>query len=142
MVRSFLLDLCTVFISLETVVVVGHTGCGGADACLKAGQSLDVSTAVSGNITTIASHPPDYPLNRWLEPLTRLVSTLPLAGKSHDEALAIVVDANVVMQVENLALAEIIQEAWKKGHAIRIHGWVYDIKTGLIRDLEVCKGPE
>ncbi len=120
-------------------MIVGHTRCGGAEACLKATQTPNFN--LDGDIATIDSHPDDFPLNRWLEPLTRLVSTLPLAGKSQEEALPIVVDANVVEQVEKLALSDIIQGAWKNGHPVRIHGWVYDLRTGLLRDLGVTKGP-
>ena len=127
-------------IPIFIVVIVGHTSCGGAVACLKAAQTPNLN--LDGDIVTIDSRPGDSPLNRWLEPLTRLVSTLPLAGKSQDEALSIVIDANVVEQVERLALSKTIQGAWESGHPVRIHGWVYDLRTGLLRDLGVTKGPK
>jgi carbonic anhydrase len=141
MVRSFPPQLVHFEIPFffSIVVIVGHTSCGGAEACLKAAQTPNFN--FDGDIATIDSHPDDFPLNRWLEPLTRLVSTLPLAGKSQEEALPIVIDANVVEQVERLALSKIIQGAWENGHPVRIHGWVYDLRTGLLRDLGVTKGP-
>ena len=47
------------------------------------------------------------------------------------------VELNVVEQVLDLVKTSIIQNAWKNGHQIQVHGWVYDIKDGFIKDLEV-----
>jgi carbonic anhydrase len=47
------------------------------------------------------------------------------------------VELNVSEQVLDLAKTSIIQSAWKKEQQIHIHGWVYDIRDGLINDLKV-----
>jgi carbonic anhydrase len=47
------------------------------------------------------------------------------------------VELNIVEQVHDLGKTSIIQNAWEKGQSLRIHGWVYDLKDGLITDLNV-----
>lgn len=129
--------------SPPAVVIVGHTECGGAAACLAAAQSSSLS--LEGPITTIGSLPVESSLNRWLEPLTRLAASLHLSSIPHAEALPIVVEENVKAQVENLAKTQAINDAWtkgtRKGQNVWIHGWVYDLATGLLKDLNISRGP-
>jgi carbonic anhydrase len=126
-----------------TVVIVGHSECGGAAACLGAAQnpSLDLNHAIA----TVPSLPADASLNRWLEPLTRLTASLGLSSTPHQEALPVVVEENVKMQVAELAKTVTITDAWtkgtRKGQKVWIHGWVYDIATGKLKDLGVSQGP-
>lgn len=131
------------YLGVEHVVIVGHTECGGAAACLGASQvpNLDLSKPIA----TVPSLPADSSLNRWLEPLTRLSAGLQLSSAPHAEALHVVVEENVKMQVAELAKTHAITDAWtkgtKKGQDVWIHGWVYDISTGKIKDLHVSQGP-
>jgi len=123
-------------VKVDHAVVVGHTNCGGAAACLSASQSGDFETTVPGN-------PPSVHLNKWLASLTRLAASLDLSGKSPAEALDAVVEENVKVQVQNLAKAEPILAAWKEtGRKLHIHGWVYDLEKGQLKDLQVSQGPE
>jgi len=130
-------------LGVENVVIVGHAKCGGADACLKAAQAPNFNPSVPG--ATIADEPVDSPLNEWLWPLTLLAHSLGLPGID-DESLATLVEENVKLQVENLAETETITKAWGVGthkkQKVFIHGWVYDLGTGLLRDLEISRGPE
>ena len=48
-------------------------------------------------------------------------------------------ELNVMKQVENLSHTRIVQNAWEKGRPLSIHGWVYRLGTGLIRDLQVSR---
>ncbi|KAJ2920895.1 hypothetical protein H1R20_g2157, partial [Candolleomyces eurysporus] len=131
------------YLGVEHVVIVGHTECGGAAACLGASQnpSLDLKNAIA----TVPSLPADSSLNRWLEPLTRLAASLGLSSTPHQEALPVVVEENVKMQVDMLAKTVTINDAWTKGtpkgQQVWIHGWVYDIATGKLKDLNVSRGP-
>ncbi|KAJ3538366.1 hypothetical protein NMY22_g5199 [Coprinellus aureogranulatus] len=131
------------YLGVEHVVIVGHTECGGAAACLGAAQnpSLDLSKPIA----TVPSLPADASLNRWLDPLTRHTASLGLSSTPHAEALPVVVEENVKRQVENLAKTVTITDAWtkgaRKGQDVYIHGWVYDISTGKLRDLNVTRGP-
>jgi carbonic anhydrase len=44
---------------------------------------------------------------------------------------------NVIEQVSNLAQTTIMQDAWTRGQDVTVHGWIYDIRDGLLRDLHV-----
>lgn len=126
------------------VVVVGHSECGGAAACLNAvhaGPSFS-----SGAISTIpAPFPAQHALNRWLEPLTRLAGALKISAVPKEQALQIVVEANVKAQVANLVNSDTIREAWGligngKPIPVTVHGWVYELAEGRLRDLEISQG--
>jgi carbonic anhydrase len=108
--------------------VVGHTNCGGAAACYSA--------ALAGSSTT-----PVDPLSRWLAPLTSLASSLGLASESKELALTKLVEENVRKQVENIVSTTIIRDAWTNGKKIHVHGLVYDLATGSLKDLNVSQGP-
>ena len=116
------------------VVVVGHTQCGGARACLEAVQSADPLPA------------PDTPLTRWLTPLAQLVTELDLTSTPASAHLDAVVDANVGLQVKNLCESDVIKAAWaayanNKEKKVLVHGWVYDVASGRIKDLGITRGP-
>jgi carbonic anhydrase len=44
---------------------------------------------------------------------------------------------NVIEQVRHVARTTIMQDAWRHGHDVQIHGWIYGLKDGLISDLRV-----
>ncbi|KAG6328313.1 hypothetical protein ID866_10776 [Astraeus odoratus] len=122
-----------------SVVIAGHTHCGGAAACLQAAQAETKSA-------------PDTPLGRWLAPLTKLVTTLDLASTPEEDRLDAVVVANVKQQVENVCESDVIKAVWaayntagekdtEKKKQVWVHGWVYDVGSGRIQDLGVSRGP-
>ena len=115
-------------ISSTPVVLVGHSNCGGAAACYDA--------ACAGP----AGAPSDS-LGRWLAPLVDLATSLNLADSDRPSALAKLVDANVRKQVENLAASDVMQNAWAAGKSVRVHGLVYDLASGELKDLDVTQGP-
>ena len=124
------------------VVVVGHTKCGGATASLAAVKAGSEATH------TIQELPASDPLNRWLIPLTTLGISLKsqLTSKSDDEALQFLIEENVKKQVDEICKTNVIIEAWKnelegKGKKVRVHGWIYDLGSGLLRDLKISRGP-
>lgn len=123
------------YLHVQHVVVVGHSGCGGAAACLGAAQSLDYT----GPSQTVPDHPADHPLNVWLAPLTELVASLNISTLDEKEALALVVEENVRRQVDNLSQTPTVKHAWERGRNVSIHGWVYDLSTGLLKDLEISR---
>ena len=47
-------------------------------------------------------------------------------------------ELNVIEQVSNVCHTTIVQEAWRRGQELAIHGWVYGLQNGLLRDLHVC----
>jgi carbonic anhydrase len=108
------------------VLVVGHTNCGGAVACLSA-----------------ANTPPSEPttsLGRWLAPLTEHVRTLKLDGLSKSEALTKIVEESVRVQVANVVNTAPVQAAWAAGKNLWVHGLVYELETGHLKDLGITQG--
>jgi carbonic anhydrase len=110
-----------------TVLVVGHTNCGGAIACFDA-----------------ANTPPSEPttsLGRWLAPLTEHVRTLKLEGLSKSEALTKIVEESVRVQVANVVNSAPVQAVWAAGKKnLWVHGLVYELETGNLRDLGLTQG--
>ncbi|KAG1844550.1 carbonic anhydrase [Suillus tomentosus] len=115
-------------VGIEHVVLVGHTNCGGAAACLKAAEDAAADTGAPQ---------PDTPLTRWLSPFIALVQSLDLSACSASEALDKVVQTNVITQVDNICNSEPITTAWADPNAkkVTVHGWVYDLARGRIDEL-------
>jgi carbonic anhydrase len=126
--------------------VVGHTQCGGATACYKAVLSSAArlaSTSSGPSIVPVSSLPPTDPINVWLKPLTSLAASMPeLLNSPTEKAVPALVEANVKHQVANVAETHVVRRAWKEGKDIWVHGWVFEIEGGILRDLDVSKGPE
>jgi carbonic anhydrase len=95
---------------------------------------------------TIPSLPMDAPLNRWLESLSKLAGTLGVSDAPRSEAVLRIVEANVKQQVENLCKSQTIVNAWTKGtpkgQKVLVHGWVYEIGTGRLKDLGLTRGAD
>ena len=125
------------------VVVVGHSECGGAAACLNAVQRPLIATG--GSIPTIPSLSPDAPLNRWLDPLTKHLGSLQLSDMPREDALSIVVQENVKRQVEHVCKTQPVIDAWSNDDPekrnVWVHGWVYDLASGRLQDLRISSGP-
>ena len=51
-------------------------------------------------------------------------------------------ELNARDQVQNIAQCTAVQEAWERGQALDVHGWIYDLKDGLLRDLQVSHGSD
>lgn len=114
------LDYAVNVLNVKHVIVSGHYGCGGVIAALSNKQF--------GIIDNWLRHIKDvYRLHSHeLERIT-------------DEELRVnrLVELNVIEQVYNLCKTTIVQNAWKKRTDLEIHGWVIDINTGLVKDLQV-----
>jgi carbonic anhydrase len=108
-------------LKVEDVVVCGHYDCGGVAAACAENQG-DGYVADWLMITNWAK--------RWIdERLAREGVTLP-----RKEYLRMVVEENVRLQIKHLAHLTIIRKSWKTRPGIpRLHGWVYDLATGIIK---------
>jgi len=103
------------------VLIVGHYGCGGVRAAMQPGQ-------LSGAV------------GEWLQPLYDLNERHQgLFRDWHDEQLCWdkLCELNVIEQVAAASRTTIIRDAWAQGHSLAIHGWIYSIHDGLLRDLNV-----
>jgi carbonic anhydrase len=107
-------------LKVKHVLVVGHYGCGG------------VSAAVDGKRRGLVDH--------WLHPIREVFHEyhheLHLI---HDERARLnrLCELNVIRQVRNVASDVFVQEAWARDQELSVHGWVYSLANGLVRDLEV-----
>lgn len=114
------LDYAVNVLKVKHVIVTGHYGCGGILAAMSNQQF--------GLIDNWLRHIKDvYRLHiKELE----LISDL---EKRSDR----LVEFNVIENVYNLCKTSIVQNAWKSGQLIGVHGWVYSLSTGIIKDLMV-----
>jgi carbonic anhydrase len=107
------------------VIVCGHYGCGGVQAAL--------------------GPPAAEPLETWLRPIRSLCESHAhdLAASADDEAKwRRLCELNVGSQVRVLCALDTVRAAWARGQRLIIHGWIYDLTDGLLRDLDVSvEGP-
>lgn len=103
------------------VIVCGHYGCGGIKAAM--------SDQPHGLVDNWLRHVRD--LERRCRPR---LEALPEEG---EERLRSLCECNAVDQVINVGNTTIVQDAWARGQPLAIHGWIYDIADGLLRDLQV-----
>ncbi|AUX74533.1 carbonate dehydratase [Erwinia pyrifoliae] len=106
-------------LEVEHIIICGHYGCGGVQAALENPEL--------GLIDNWLLHIRDL----WYKH-SALLGELP-PEKRVDKLCEI----NVIEQVYNLGHSTIMQSAWKRGQNVNIHGWVYGIQDGYLRDLEV-----
>ncbi|KAG5634936.1 hypothetical protein H0H81_000268 [Sphagnurus paluster] len=124
-------------LGVQHVVVVGHSDCGAAEASWNAvSPPRHESGLPEGDFATVPDFPVDDPLNRWLEPLTRFAGSLNTpVGRNPVEFL---IEENVKRQVAEISDTQIVKEVWSK-RDLAIHGWVYELGTGRLRDLKVTR---
>lgn len=115
---------------------MGHELCGGCTAALTAAKDPSSQPSV-----TPESDPGTAALQKWLGPLQSLASTVP-ASEEESATLSELVATNVRAQVAKIASSNIMKQAWDKGSKARVHGWVYELETGRLRDLDVTVGPQ
>ncbi|HWQ39707.1 MAG TPA: carbonate dehydratase [Burkholderiales bacterium] len=107
-------------LKVKHVIVCGHYGCGGVIAAhdrLKLGL-----------------------IDNWLRHVQDI------AQKHHgqlallsdrEQRLQRLCELNVVEQVFNVARSTVLQDAWARGQAVSVHGWIYGLRDGLLRDLQM-----
>lgn len=114
------LDYAVNILKVKHVIVCGHHGCGGVAAAMTNEQHGLVDNWL-----------------RHIKDVYRLHNKELDAIEDHDQRLRRFVELNVIEQVFDLSKTSIIQNAWRTRDLPMVHGWVYDLKTGLIQDLEV-----
>lgn len=113
-------------LGVENIVVTGHYNCGGIRAAL--------GDSDNGQIDNWLAYIKDVLRDNYDEII---------ALKTEQEQVDRLCELNVIHQVRNVAKTSILQNAWRKGLNVTVHGWVYDLKDGLLRDLKVdVAGPE
>jgi len=114
------LDYAVNHLKVQHVIVCGHYGCGGVQAAMQ-NKSLGLINKWVRNIKEV-----------YKDNLTELKKIE--SEKSRFDRL---VELNVKAQVYDLAKTSIVQQKWKDKSGLQIHGWVYDLHDGVIKDLKV-----
>ncbi len=119
------LEYAVKYLKVKHVIVCGHYGCGGVIAAASDDDFGDI--------------------NKWLINIKEV-------KKSHSQELGEIfdkteklnrlVELNVVEQVKNLAATKIIKDAWQNGQDLALHGWVYGLKNGIIKNILRIEKPE
>jgi len=113
-------------LKVKYVLVVGHYGCGGVRAAFENSDNGLIDNWLR-NIKDVQ--------HRHLDQLS------PLADD--DARVDRLCELNVMSQVANVCHTTIVQNAWSRGQELSVHGWVYSLKDGLLRDLKCAvSGPD
>lgn len=107
-------------LQVEHVIVCGHYGCGGIQAA--------VDNQRHGLIDNWLRHVRDVH-QRHQNQLKKM--------KDRTSLLRLLCELNVKEQVLNVTNTTIVQDAWQRGQNLHVHGWIYDIHDGLLKDLNV-----
>ena len=110
-------------LKVEHVIVCGHYGCGGVRAAYSR-SSLGLSDNWLRHVQDVRDR--------------HAAAIDAIAGE--DSAIDRLCELNVVDQVRNVCQTTIVQDAWRRGQELVVHGWIYDVADGLLRDLRCTVG--
>ncbi len=114
------LDYAVNVLKVKHIVVAGHYGCGGVEAAL--------SNRRFGLI------------DNWLRHVQHVrdkhAAILAQLEDDH-QRLRRLCELNVIEQVVNVCQTTIVQEAWQRGQTLAVHGWIYGVADGLLRELGI-----
>jgi carbonic anhydrase len=113
------LQFAVEFLRVKHVIVCGHYGCGGVTAAIH-------------------EHPLGL-IDQWLREVQDLrnVHAAALDGLSAEDRIDRLCELNVHEQVAHLCGASVVRDAWRRGQTLELHGLIYSIKDGILRDLDV-----
>jgi carbonic anhydrase len=106
-------------LKVEHVIVCGHYGCGGVRAAY--------SKTSLGLVDNWLRHVQD--VRERYDDVIQLATT-------EERRIDRLCEMNVIAQVSHVTETTIVQDAWRHGQPVSVHGWIYDIGDGLLRDLE------
>ncbi len=104
-------------LKVKHIIVCGHYGCGGVQAALE-NQEHGL-------------------IDNWLRHIKDVIrfNASEFEGLSDAEKFDRLCELNVKEQVANISNTTIVQNAWKRGEELTVHGWIYNIANGILRDL-------
>ena len=111
-------------IKVRHIIICGHYGCAG------------VKAAIDNSTDGVVDHWLSGIRNLWEEHKAELADLPP------DEAAARLCELNVRDQVRSLCRTNVVKDAWRRGQEVDVHGWIYGLSDGLIRDLGIRVGSE
>ena len=109
-------------LGIDHLIVCGHYGCGG----VKAAMGPEFGGAASYWI-------------REIRDIARLNHAELSAISDEEKRFDRLVEINVAEQAYDLSRTAVVRDAWAKGRKLHVHGWVYSLKDGLIKDLGVTR---
>jgi len=108
-------------LKVRHVIVCGHYGCGGVRAALLE-ERLGLADAWLQHVRNVyQKHEPR-------------IAGLPDEGARWKRLC----ELNVLEQVLHVCETTIVRDAWRRGQKLSVHGWIYKVKDGLLRDLKFC----
>ncbi len=116
-VMQFAIDV----LQVEHIIVCGHYGCGGVRAVLDGDRHGLVDNWLQHVRDVLDFHAPQ-------------IDDIAAGEERHDRLC----ELNVIEQVKHVCQTTFVNDAWARGQSLSIHGWIYRIKDGLLRDLDVC----
>jgi carbonic anhydrase len=106
-------------LKVEHIMVVGHYGCAGVRAAMR---GLRVGLA-----------------DNWLRHIKDVASrhSALMAATAAAHRLDVLCELNVIEQVVNVAQTTVVQDAWSRGQSLTLHGWIYGVSDGLLKNLHM-----
>jgi carbonic anhydrase len=104
-------------LKVEHILVVGHYGCGGVDAALN-GLRIGLADNWIRHVGDVA------------QKHAALLERFPREQRSDR-----LCELNAIEQAENVCLSTVVQDAWARGQELSVHGWVYSLLDGCVREL-------
>lgn len=114
------LDYAVNVLKVKHIIVCGHYGCGGVKAAMG-----NESVGIIDNWI------------RHIKDLFRIHQVELMSIENETKRFNRLVELNVIEQVYDLAKTSIVQNAWKIGQELSLHGWVYGLNSGYVTDLNV-----
>ena len=115
------LEFAVEVLKVRHVIVVGHYGCGGVQAVMD-DKELGLANNWLGHVRDVQE--------RHRHVLDRI--------PDREQRLDRLCELNVLEQARNVCKSTVLTGAWKRQQEISVHGWIYALKDGLIRDLDFC----
>ena len=111
-------------LKVKHIIVCGHYGCGGIAAAME-----DQEHGLIDN---------------WLRHVKDVIrfNAKQFEGLNQEQKLDLLCELNVKEQVTNICNTPIVKNAWKQGNALSIHGWIYSVDNGILKDLDTCVSSE
>ena len=107
-------------LKVKHIIVCGHYGCGGVRAAME-----DKDHGV---------------IDHWLRHIKDVgrLNADKLKGLDEDQKTNLLCELNVIEQVSNVCNSPVVKKAWNEGRELFVHGWIYNIENGLLKDLCTC----
>jgi carbonic anhydrase len=105
-------------LKVKHIIVCGHFGCSGVRAALRC-ERIGLA-------------------DNWLRHVQDVLEKhkdCMHAGIGEEARINLLCGLNVIEQVNNVCQTSIVRDAWSRGQPLAVHGWIYDLKDGIIRNL-------